>query len=125
MGVDVLFTVDIALNFRTGVEQSDGVVDMNPTTARCRYFKSWFWVDFLSVLPVTYLALIFTGSCGTFENVRAFKVIRLVRLLKMLKLAQLRNMWALYKREIYGMEAVGKLFQVLGAALLILYMCHL
>lgn len=122
---DLIFAVDIVLNFRTGTVDIDGVVDLDPKGARSRYVKSWFLIDFMSVLPVTYIALAVTGSCGTGEHVRAFKVIRLVRLLKMLKLGQLRNVWALYKREVYGLEAVGKVFQVLAAALLILYMCHL
>jgi hypothetical protein len=122
---DLVFTVDIVLNFRTGIVDIDGVVDLDPKGARSRYLKSWFLIDFLSVMPVTYIALAVSGSCGTGANIRAFKVIRLVRLLKMLKLGQLRNVWAMYKREVYGLEAVGKIFQVLAAALLILYMCHL
>ena len=122
---DLVFTVDIGLNFRTGVVDIDGVVDLDAKRARSRYLKSWFLIDFLSVMPVTYIALAVSDSCGTGANIRAFKVIRLVRLLKMLKLGQLRNVWALYEREVYGLEAVGKIFQVLAAALLILYMCHL
>jgi hypothetical protein len=114
------------LNFRTGVVESDGVVDLQPKSARMKYLKSWFLVDFLSVLPVSYLALAVTGECGTAGgNIKAFKVIRLVRLLKMLKLAQLRNAWAMYEREYEGMEAAGKFIKVIAAAIMILYMCHL
>lgn len=123
--VDLLFALDIVLNFRTGIVQHDGVVDLDPKSARSKYLRSWFVIDFLSVLPVTYIALAITGACAGGTNIRAFKVVRLVRLLKMLKLAQLRNVWALWKSEIYGLEAAGKVFQVLAAALLILYMCHL
>ena len=124
--VDLLFGIDIVLNFRTGIVESDGVVDLQPKSARMKYLKSWFLVDFLSVLPVSYLALAVTGECGTAGgNIKAFKVIRLVRLLKMLKLAQLRSAWAMYEREYEGMEAAGKFIKVIAAAIMILYMCHL
>ena len=123
--VDCAFATDVVLNFRTGILEQDGVTEMHPHAAAKKYMMSWFLIDLLSVLPVTYIALMVTGECGEGANIKLFKVIRLVRLLKMLKLGQLRNVWAMYEREFEGMETAGKLIKVLFAAVIILYFSHL
>jgi potassium voltage-gated channel Eag-related subfamily H protein 5 len=49
--IDVIFFLDIILNFHTTYVSSTGEVISDPKLIRLNYFKSWFTVDLLSCLP--------------------------------------------------------------------------
>ena len=89
--VNTVFILDIASTFMLPVVRSDGVVIKSHSYIAKQYFKSWFFLDFISVLPfdVVYLA----GVFGPPEDpnvdpsaLRAIRIIRLVRLVKLLRI---------------------------------------
>lgn len=50
--VDVMFIIDIAINFRTTfVEGKSGSVISEPEKIAIHYFKTWFVVDFVAAIP--------------------------------------------------------------------------
>lgn len=49
--VDVIFFIDIVLNFHTTFVGPGGEVVSDPKVIRKNYFKSWFLIDLLSCLP--------------------------------------------------------------------------
>jgi len=49
--VDVVFFVDIVLNFHTTFVGASGEVISDPKIIRMNYLKSWFVIDLLSCLP--------------------------------------------------------------------------
>ena len=49
--VDVVFFVDIVLNFHTTFVGPSGEVISDPRVIRMNYLKSWFVIDLLSCLP--------------------------------------------------------------------------
>lgn len=49
--VDVIFFIDIVLNFHTTFVGPGGEVVSEPKVIRMNYFKSWFLIDLLSCLP--------------------------------------------------------------------------
>ena len=49
--VDVVFFIDIVLNFHTTYVGSGGEVVSDPKVIRFNYLKSWFVIDLLSCLP--------------------------------------------------------------------------
>lgn len=49
--VDVVFFIDIVLNFHTTFVGPGGEVVSDPKVIRKNYFKSWFLIDLLSCLP--------------------------------------------------------------------------
>jgi hypothetical protein len=49
--IDVIFFLDIILNFHTTFVSPTGEVISDPKLIRLNYFKSWFIVDLLSCLP--------------------------------------------------------------------------
>ena len=49
--VDVIFFIDIILNFHTTFVGPDGEVVSDPKVIRMNYLKSWFIIDLLSCLP--------------------------------------------------------------------------
>ena len=49
--VHPLLLVDIVLNFRTGWVLDDGGVVLHIPSIRKYYFKLWFWIDLISIIP--------------------------------------------------------------------------
>ena len=49
--VDVIFFIDIILNFHTTFVGAQGEVVSDPKIIRMNYLKSWFIIDLLSCLP--------------------------------------------------------------------------
>lgn len=49
--VDVVFFLDIILNFHTTYVSQTGEVISDPKLIRLNYLKSWFVIDLLSCLP--------------------------------------------------------------------------
>ena len=81
---DALFVVDIVLNFRTGRIAQSGVLVSDGRLLAKHYLRSWFAVDFLSCLPVTYIVLLTSSgseSAGG-QGGSSTKTIKLLRLLR-------------------------------------------
>lgn len=90
--IDILFFLDMAMNFRTGYPNRDGVLITVPFMIRRQYLKTWFFIDFFSTFPIDRImeAVLVGDAAG--GNVRAVKLIRIIRLVRLLKLARLLKM---------------------------------
>ncbi|XP_003738588.1 potassium voltage-gated channel protein eag-like [Galendromus occidentalis] len=80
--VDVIFFIDIVLNFHTTFVGPGGEVVSDPKIIRMNYLKSWFTIDLLSCLPYDVFNA-FDGSedqQGIGSLFSALKVVRLLRL---------------------------------------------
>jgi CRP-like cAMP-binding protein len=90
--VDGLFFIDVLISFRTAfVERSTGIVNTVPSTMACHYFKGWFWVDFISCIPVDQLVAFYEGVAegSGFRTLKLLRVVRLVRLVKLARITKL------------------------------------
>lgn len=67
--VDVIFLVDIVLNFHTTFVGPGGEVISDPKLIRMNYLKTWFVIDLLSCLPYDII--------NAFENVDEVSYARL------------------------------------------------
>lgn len=76
---DVIFLVDIVINFRTAYKKK-GVLVMDPKQIAWKYFSSWFFIDFSASIPIGWF---------TPEGNGASKANKLFRLLRILKLARI------------------------------------
>lgn len=57
--VDILFIVDVIINFRTTyVEGRTVKVVSNPRKIACNYLRTWFFVDFVSAMPFELISLL-------------------------------------------------------------------
>lgn len=65
--VDVIFLVDIVLNFHTTFVGPGGEVISDPKLIRMNYLKTWFVIDLLSCLPYDII--------NAFENVDEVSVL--------------------------------------------------
>lgn len=78
--VDLCFAIDLGLNFNLGffAKGSKMVLVTDRAEIRIKYFKGFFWVDFLSILPFEALS----------SSMIAFKLLRLLRLAKLTKIVR-------------------------------------
>jgi hypothetical protein len=53
--VDLIYFVDMCRNFFLAYETNTGVLVVTPNKIALRYLRSWFFIDFLSVVPVSRL----------------------------------------------------------------------
>jgi hypothetical protein len=104
--VDLYFIVDLGLQFRTAVWTKTGMLEVDPNEIRKLYLRSWFLIDLLSCLPVTYVGLIIScisGNCtsNTGGETKAFKILRLMRLAKLLRLARIKRLLQKYEDSVF------------------------
>ncbi|CAK8674873.1 unnamed protein product [Clavelina lepadiformis] len=83
--VDLIFLVDIVINFQTTFVGPGGEVISDPKVIRMNYIKSWFVVDLLSCLPYDLVTFLFSHSEGIADDgisslFSSLKVTRLLRL---------------------------------------------
>jgi|EP01047_Picozoa_sp_COSAG01_P037039 hypothetical protein len=99
--VDLYFIIDLFLSFRTAVWLNSGALEVDRNEITRIYLKSWFTVDLLSCLPVTYVALIIScsrGDCNaTGGETKGIKMLRLLRLAKLLRLSKLQRLFKKYQ----------------------------
>ena len=117
--VDIYFWFDIVLNFRTAYrDDSTGhallVVDLK--LIRNKYLKSWFSVDIVSCLPITYVDLLLgSGTCGgnrQSTDIKILKVLRLMRIAKLLRLARIKRLIERLEDEYEGIAQVTRMTKI-------------
>lgn len=78
--VDVIFFIDIVLNFHTTFVGPGGEVVSDPKVIRMNYLRSWFIIDLLSCLPYDVFNAFDHDEDGIGSLFSALKVVRLLRL---------------------------------------------
>lgn len=93
--VDTFFLVDVFFQFRTAYLLPSGFLEVRFEEIAKKYMGSWFIVDLVASLPLTYVALIYqaskTDDSGPSDNLSFAKTLRMVRLAKMLRVARLKR----------------------------------
>ena len=89
--VDVYFIVDIAVNFRTAFFDTRGVIVIDNFTIAKNYLRTWFIVDAVTCLPISYIMMVIHGTDASSngKEVRAAKIVRLLKLGKLLRVARI------------------------------------
>ncbi|KAL3053462.1 hypothetical protein OYC64_005904 [Pagothenia borchgrevinki] len=102
--VDVMFIVDILINFRTTyVNQNDEVVS-HPGRIAQHYFKGWFLIDIVAAIPFD--LLIFRSGSEEPQTTTLIGLLKTARLLRLVRVARKLDRYSEY-----------------GAAVLFLLMC--
>ncbi|XP_012515664.1 PREDICTED: potassium voltage-gated channel subfamily H member 6 isoform X2 [Propithecus coquereli] len=79
--VDIMFVVDIVINFRTTYVNSNDEVVSHPRRIAIHYFKGWFLIDMVAAIPFD-LLIFRTGSDETTTLIGLLKTARLLRLVR-------------------------------------------
>ncbi|XP_067391776.1 potassium voltage-gated channel subfamily H member 2 isoform X3 [Emydura macquarii macquarii] len=100
--VDIMFIVDILINFRTTYVNSNEEVVSHPARIATHYFKGWFLIDMVAAIPFD---LLIFGS-GSEETTTLIGLLKTARLLRLVRVARKLDRYSEY-----------------GAAVLFLLMC--
>uniref|UniRef100_A0A8C6YVW4 Potassium voltage-gated channel subfamily H member 4 n=1 Tax=Nothoprocta perdicaria TaxID=30464 RepID=A0A8C6YVW4_NOTPE len=84
IAVEMLFIVDIVLNFRTTYVSQSGQVVYEPRCICLHYVATWFFVDLIAALPFD-LLYVFNVTVVSTSLVHLLKTVRLLRLLRLLQ----------------------------------------
>ncbi|XP_077108782.1 voltage-gated inwardly rectifying potassium channel KCNH6 [Ranitomeya variabilis] len=79
--VDIMFIVDIIINFRTTYVNTNDEVVSHPAKIAIHYFKGWFLIDMVAAIPFD-LLIYRTGSDETTTLIGLLKTARLLRLVR-------------------------------------------
>ncbi|XP_059854517.1 voltage-gated inwardly rectifying potassium channel KCNH6 isoform X3 [Delphinus delphis] len=79
--VDIMFVVDIVINFRTTYVNANDEVVSHPRRIAVHYFKGWFLIDMVAAIPFD-LLIFRTGSDETTTLIGLLKTARLLRLVR-------------------------------------------
>ena len=95
---DLIFTTDLILNFFIAYrsnEDEDGAQWVTDRKAiACHYLKTWFTVDFLSVLPFEIFNFLdMLEGASLVRAVRTIRLLRLVKLLRILRASRIARRW--------------------------------
>ncbi|KAM9424719.1 voltage-gated delayed rectifier potassium channel KCNH4 [Pholidichthys leucotaenia] len=80
--VEMLFIIDIILNFRTTYVSQSGQVIYEPRSICIHYVTTWFFVDLVAALPFD---LLYAFNITVTSLVHLLKTVRLLRLLRLLQ----------------------------------------
>ncbi|XP_054888072.1 potassium voltage-gated channel subfamily H member 7-like [Poeciliopsis prolifica] len=100
--VDIMFIIDILINFRTTYVNHNEEVVSHPAKIAIHYFKGWFLIDMVAAIPFD---LLIFGS-GSDETTTLIGLLKTARLLRLVRVARKLDRYSEY-----------------GAAVLMLLMC--
>ncbi|XP_031783692.1 potassium voltage-gated channel subfamily H member 8 isoform X3 [Nasonia vitripennis] len=85
--VEVIFIIDIVLNFRTTYVSRKGEVVSNSKSIALNYIKSWFLIDLVAALPfdLLYASDVYSGEESGHSHIHLVKLTRLLRLARLLQ----------------------------------------
>jgi hypothetical protein len=96
--VDCIFLVDMVLAFFTGyVRYEDGQIEWNFCKIWAHYLRTWFLIDFLSTIPIDWIARTFVDAQEQ-ANLRSFKLFRMIRMLRLAKLMKMIKIEDYYEK---------------------------
>ncbi|KAJ8350465.1 hypothetical protein SKAU_G00255950 [Synaphobranchus kaupii] len=80
--VEILFMLDIVLNFRTSYVSTSGQVVYDARSICLHYVTTWLFVDLIAALPFD---LLYAFNISVYFGVHLLKTVRLLRLLRLLQ----------------------------------------
>lgn len=107
--IDVVFFVDILLNFRT-TYRAHGIEVTDPAQIRRHYLRTMFLVDLVATVPFD--ALLFMFPDAEIFSISAVLILRLLRLLRVVRLMLIFRRWARQSSINTGYLRIGRLTSV-------------
>ncbi|XP_067278414.1 potassium/sodium hyperpolarization-activated cyclic nucleotide-gated channel 1-like [Pseudorasbora parva] len=129
---DILFCIDIGLNFRIGILNEDGQAILDPKLIRQDYFRSWFVLDVVAAFPVDVVIIIMehfyhadTLSLMASKMVRILMICRILSLIRLLRVSKLlRFCFDLESVSDIKLKVVKQTFRVFFVFLMMVLIWH-
>ena len=122
--IDVIFLLDIIVNFRSAWEADDGMARFDAKEGAWKYITGWFLLDLVSALPMDFLELLISPAdeldkVAASSNLRSLKLIRLFRLVKIAKVVRASRLFKRFEAEMSIKYAMLRLIKFLVVILLV------
>jgi hypothetical protein len=95
--LDSIFLIDIFINFLTALEDDSGDYIINRKVIAKDYLFSWFFIDFVSCIPITFIMEFFysglksSAKANTSKFLKLMKIPRIFRILRVIKMIKIFN----------------------------------
>ncbi|KAF1320286.1 Voltagegated ion channel, partial [Globisporangium splendens] len=126
--VDVMFFIDIVLNFFTGIYLPSGEITYSSWLIVTAYLRGWFAVDFFSTMPFDLLF----GSNGEGDSggggsttLLSTKLLRSLKVLKLFKLVRIRRLGAMFTNLEDAVSTNQSPVSLVKLALSMLFFAHI
>jgi hypothetical protein len=100
--VDSLFGIDIIICFFSAFEDENEELVYNRKIIAMTYIKSWFFIDLMSIVPVS--ELMETGDFSNLARIarlpKLYRLIRMVKLIRIMKIVKERNTISKYLNDV-------------------------
>ncbi len=100
--VDSMFGIDIFVCFFTAYEDKNEELVYDRKKIALEYIKSWFFIDLLSIIPVS--EFLETGDFSNLARIarlpKLYRLIRMVKLIRIMKIVKERNTISKYLNEV-------------------------
>jgi hypothetical protein len=105
--IDALFALDIVLCFFTAFEDENEELIYNKKIIAIKYLKSWFFIDIMSIMPVS--DFLDTGDFSNLARIarlpKLYRLIRMVKLVRIMKIVKERNNISKYISDVLKINA--------------------
>ncbi|OMJ81193.1 hypothetical protein SteCoe_18369 [Stentor coeruleus] len=95
--IDCFFLSDILITFNSAYADMTGKIITSRTTIVKKYIKSWFFIDFISSIPLEFLYTSSPESSNKISYNRFIRIIRVSRLYKMLRMLRILKTLQLFR----------------------------
>lgn len=117
---DIIFIIDILINFNSAFYDCQDVLVINRGEIAKEYIKFWFWLDFISALPFSFI-IEYSYADKSFRFQRLTKLTRFIRFFKMIKE---RNKILKYVNKVLKISSGGA-ENLLGPVVFMTLFCHI
>lgn len=135
--VDVVFLLDIVLNFRTGyfLDVDGELVEFDSGRVVSRYLTTWLPLDVASAIPFSLIDLALASSRSTPSFLKTIKSAKMLRTLRFLKLGRILKAGKIWRSlsvdlqdsisDVAANGSTQQLLVILGLAFRTVLICHL
>ena len=83
--IDLIFILEIMINFNTSYLNDEMKYETNRSAIAINYLRSWFLIDFVSVLPKLMSIFLPSGSSSA-NSLKMVKILRITRVTKVMRI---------------------------------------
>ena len=99
MFTDVVFIIDIILNFFFVEEDVNGEMIIDQKKIAITYFRTWFFIDLIASIPVTFIMIFLANDSDTESDLISIRFLKLAKFTRMYRLLTLFKLAKLFKNH--------------------------
>lgn len=99
MFTDVVFIIDIILNFFSVEEDVNGEMIIDQKKIAITYIRTWFFIDLIASIPVTFIVLFVAADSESEKDLISIRFLKLAKFTRMYRLLTLFKLAKLFKNH--------------------------